>query len=493
VRPVDEAEQRTAQQEVASQPPLGTHAPSTIVGYVPRPRHIAAVAPPRSRRPLLLGLLAAGMVAALLYIVIPRRQQEALIPPAPPLAGNILHELGTIEALSEAFVLTRFSGDIIWKIEEGTFVEPGEPVVKFETRTVEEDIEGREKDLVGKQEAVRRAQADIELARKKFDLQIRQQEIALEVANLDRDRTYGYPREDEKLDVELSLKSAEQEFKRAETDAKGIDELADRAFVSEANRRKKQVELAQKKINFSKAKLIRDLTLQGLSSDSKRLADMSVADAKKRLQITKFNREQDLAVMRANLELAQIDLTNFERELDRKRKELKLATVRAASRGRVAFVDVWKGSRALSPIQVGETRQAGGDLCKICDTSGLRIALWVNESDIVRLRLKQKAEVKLSAFPGRTFTAVVSEVGAVASDKNGAISGLAQRSAGEAFVNVVGVKLDFTDLAEQDRRDIRIGFTTDVFIDLGSVPDSGVETSARGDQKLAANVGKASP
>jgi len=438
----------------------------------------------RWNKPLLALVLVLILIPAL-YVIVPRSTDEALIVPPPTLPGNILHEMGSIEALSEAFVLTRFSGDIVWKIEEGTFVEPGDPVVKFETRTVEEDLEGRQKDLLGKKEAVRRAQADIELMKKKYELWIRQNEISLDVANLDRDRTYGYPREDEKLDVELALKSAELEFKRTETDAKGLDELADKGFVSEANRKKKQVELAGKRVNFSKAKLIRDLTLQGLSDDSKRLADMAVADAKKRLHITTYNRDQDMAVLQANLELTQLDLANFERDLERQRKNLELAVVRAASRGRVAFVDVWKGNNALSPIQVGETRHAGGDLCKICDTSALRINLWVNENDIGRVRLKQKAEVKLAAFPGRTFNAVVSEIGVVAADKNAAMSPLASRSSGEAFVNVVAVKLDFKDLSEQDRKDIRIGFTADVYIDLDSVPPSGVETSAARDLKLA--------
>src|SRR6185369_15658365 len=44
-----------------------------------------------------------------------------------------LHELGSIEALIETPVLSPFNGEVVWKIEDGTFVEAGEPVVRLDS------------------------------------------------------------------------------------------------------------------------------------------------------------------------------------------------------------------------------------------------------------------------------------------------------------------------------------------------------------------------
>jgi multidrug resistance efflux pump len=135
---------------------------------------------------------------------------------------------------------------------------------------------------------------------------------------------------------------------------------------------------------------------------------------------------------------------------------------------------VWKGgNKSNSPIQVGETRQWGWDLCKVCDVSRMRIRVNINETDVLRVKLGHRATVTLAAFPGRTFNCVVSELGVMAIDKNIALSGQggpAVRSSGEAFVNVVPAKLDFLDLTEEERKAIRIEFTADVQIHVTEAP-----------------------
>jgi multidrug efflux pump subunit AcrA (membrane-fusion protein) len=420
-------------------------------------------------------ILAMGLLGVLLVLFIfwsrSQRVEPVVIALAPADQPNVLHEIGSVEALREASLLAQLGGDVLWMIEEGTFVEPGDPVVKFSTQALDDDIAVRVKDVLGKKENVRRAKAEIEFLKRKSEIQLRQLNIALEQAQLNRDRTFGFPNDQDKKDVELTLQSAEMEFQRLKSEAQSTDELADQGFVSESTRRQKQVDLAGKKINFAKAKLIRDLTLQGNSSDSKRLADMAVADAKKSIQIAEFNREQNLLVAQTNLELVEINLAVFEREWVDKQRDVGLATTCAKTRGRVAFVDTYNGGAAMSPSQVGENRPQNSWLCKICDTSNLRVNMFVNECDIHRVKLHQKATIELSAFPGRQFNAVVSALGAVASDKNVALSSLASRSLGEAFVNVVAVKLDFVDLSEADRLEIRLGFTCHVYLQLDSVPE----------------------
>jgi len=78
--------------------------------------------------------------------------------------------------------------------------------------------------------------------------------------------------------------------------------------------------------------------------------------------------------------------------------------------------------------------------------------------------LNQPANITLPACPGQTLQAVVSEIAVMAQDKNAALSSLALRKSGEAFVNVVPVKLDFINLTEEQRRLIRVGFTAHVYI-----------------------------
>ena len=400
-----------------------------------------------------------------------RRSPEIVGTITPPIPRNQLHETGMVEALVEWPVVTRYGGDVLWKIDEGSEVSAGDPVVKFDTRQIEEDIADRQRNQEGKLEAVRRAEAECTLNTEKYKLTVREQEILLKLSQLQRDRLVNSPTETDRKDAELTLKAAAIDLKASQDEADGYDLLMSRGFVSDSTRKKKQLELTENKISYSKAKLLQDLTLQGCTDEVRRIQEMSVADAKKKLQIALFNRDADTALLQAALDAAKIDLQNADREIARKKRELALATVRAPAMGKVAFIDVWKGSKSLSPIEVGETRPGGSDVCKICDSSRLRINMFIGAFNIWRVKRNQKAAVSLTSFPGRKFDAVVSEVGVVATDKNKTISPLALRSAGEAFVNVVGVKLDFTNLTDEERANIRIGMTADVLIDLSPMTE----------------------
>jgi multidrug resistance efflux pump len=266
-----------------------------------------------------------------------------------------------------------------------------------------------------------------------------------------------------------------------------FDDLAKQGFASDAKRKEKLLDLATKRVNYAKAKSLHDLTVAGSTTEEKRVAELAVADAKKSLNIESFNRDADLAVCKAAVQLATVDLKNYERDLGRKKQDLEWATVRAPVRGHVVFNEVFKGSMTnKAPVLVGEQRAAGSELCMICDTSSLKLRVHVNESNIKDIAMGQRARVTLPALPGRNFEAIVSEVAVVAQDKNAALSNLALRRSGEAFVNVVQVKLNFINVPEEDRRQIRVGFTADVYIQTGdktlalSVPWKAVQYDSAG-------------
>jgi multidrug efflux pump subunit AcrA (membrane-fusion protein) len=459
-------------------PPRQSSAQLGATGNLSRSGIIRA-RPPKKRWPIFLALAVFASIVVVILLVVTSTGPEEIKFTRPTTLkverrafAAVLHEMGTIEALVETPVLTRISGDIVWKTDDGKAVEPGEPVVRFETKAIQDDIESREKDLFDKQEAVRRAERSIKMTTDRYKHVIRQAEIQLELAEIDRKVILEAPTAEEKLDAELTLRSATLDLEKTEVEMKDHNELAKLGYVSDATRKKKELELATTKVNHAKSKLIYDLTLMGYTPDSKRVAELAVADAKKRLNIAKFNRDADLAVLESDLELAKVTLLNFQRELNRKKQDLESATVRAPSKGNVVFIDVMKGRSNKSPIQVGENRSAGGDLCVICDTSTLRVQVWINESDVKSLALGQKATILLPACPGKTYEAVVSDLAVVAMDKNMALSSLALRKSGEAFVNVVQAKLDFINLTEEDRKAIKMGFTADVLLHVSEKTDT---------------------
>ncbi len=430
--------------------------------------------PAKIRRTLraLSFLIAFATLAAAAYWFAPLFLTKELPPRTltvrPRKIESVLHEIGAISASLERPVLTSFAGEITWRADDGLLVEKGDPVVTFESKLLQDDIELRDRDLGDRQDAVRLAEDAIATTRKKYAHLIRQKKLNLQKALLDLKKAVDFPLPDDLKDVQLTHDSAELDRKQQQVQTDAMAELTKRGFNSEAALRKQQLALANAKVESARTKTLLDLTQQGTTPALIEVAKLAVADARKLLNVTIFNRKADLATGRAALELSRMSFANFERDLSRRKQRLESATVRAPIKGRVIFQAIFKGSdKNRSPIQVGETRPEGSDLCTLLDTSSLIISLWINEMDIGNVHLNQRAKVFLPALPDLSFEAEVSEIAVTAQDKNIALSSLALRRSGEAFVNVVRVKMTFIGLNDDIKNRIRVGFTVDVKLDLG--------------------------
>ena len=384
--------------------------------------------------------------------------------------GGALHELGAIEALTETPVLSPFQGEIVWKIDDGTFVEAGEPIVRFDASNLEEDLVTAEQTLKDREDGVHRVESQLNYTRDRYQCLVHQKELSLKQAELDRDEVYNFPHDADRKDGELALEAANLSLDAAKHELEITEDLSKRGFVADAQRKKKALDVATNTVNYLKSKVIYDAQTEGSTLDAKRVADLAVKDAQKQLAVTTFNRDADTKVLKATLILSKIQYENAERDLKRKQKVYNSATIKAPVRGRASFIDVWKGpGKSNTPIQVGEQRPQGSDLCVICDVSALRVRVLISEADVKNVSIGQPAMIKLRAIPNTVFKAKVSKLALVAQDKNVALSGLASRRNGEAFVNVVEAKLDFEGLSPAEMKKMRIGYTAEVTINLSDV------------------------
>lgn len=383
---------------------------------------------------------------------------------------TVLHDVGTIEALHETIILSKTTGEIEWITQDGTLVSPGDPLVRFNNKSLLDDVERCEAVYNEKLNSASRANDEIASVRERYKLMIRQQELNLALALLEQKRVQEMPAPEDKIDSELTLKSATLERQRSELETGGYLDLARRGFVSEATLNRKLLELASKRMDEAIARQVNDLICQGASAVERRKQELAVADAEKELEIKRFNAEAEVAICQANLKVTESGCEHSKHDLERAKQDLDWATVRAPVAGHAVFKDIYKGSsKSMGPPQIGETRMKGWDLCTICDTSNLRVRIYINEADIQYVALNQHATVHLQALPGKVFDAVVTKISGIAVDKNVALSSIALKSAGEAFVSVVQVMLDFKGLSESDRAEMGIGFTADVYINVQSV------------------------
>jgi len=168
------------------------------------------------------------------------------------------------------------------------------------------------------------------------------------------------------------------------------------------------------------------------------------------------------------IELARMDVANAEADLARAEENLDNAQVRSRIGGIVAYVDIWKGvEKSLSPLQIGERRNNGSDLCKVADTSNLQVKLLINERDLPGVKIGQDAEIYLPAYPERSFRGKVSTISPVAGDKNVLLGGLMLARWGQSFIQASQISVSFADVGEEDFRNMRLGLSAIVKIRIG--------------------------
>src|SRR5262245_50877301 len=122
------------------------NAPARSTMTLRAPQTPSAPPPKRPSHSLLLfaGVLAIVVViAAGFWVLSGGRSVNESAHSAPveraPITGA-LHEIGTLEALNETPVLSPINGEIVWKIDDGTFVNAGDPIVRFDSTQFEDDL-----------------------------------------------------------------------------------------------------------------------------------------------------------------------------------------------------------------------------------------------------------------------------------------------------------------------------------------------------------------
>ena len=112
-------------------------------------------------------------------------------------------------------------------------------------------------------------------------------------------------------------------------------------------------------------------------------------------------------VQTAQVRAAQARVDQAKANLSRVRHDLSKVTLSAPISGIVTRLNVEVGENAI----IGTMNNPGTLLLTVADLDTMEAEVKVDETEIVRVKLGQKAKVEIDAYPDTTFTAVVTEVG----------------------------------------------------------------------------------
>lgn len=258
--------------------------------------------------------------------------------------------IGALRAERSATLGAPYEGKIIQLLEEGTRVEPGDPVIWFETEDYETDLEEAEAQL---------------------GLDLKDLEAARQGAELERIKN-EYTLESERTRVEV----ARQEWMEAKRKYESDLALLEQQIVARTRVDETRLALLQRELNLQNAQI--------------------------NLRKVEENLAANLAVKEREIEKAELRVERTQRRVDEATRRIDSAIVRASTPGDISYLQIWK-SGSVAKVAEGDQVWRRTNLVEIPDPSVMLAVAPVSELDMSRIEEGQRAEVELEALPGEVF------------------------------------------------------------------------------------------
>ena len=124
--------------------------------------------------------------------------------------------------------------------------------------------------------------------------------------------------------------------------------------------------------------------------------------------------EADVQAAKENVSAAEFNVKTAEATVKEANDNLSRTSIYAPTTGTVSKLAVEQGERV-----VGTAQMEGTELLRIADMYNMEVAVEVNESDIVKVSLRDEVEIELDAYLDRVFKGKVSEIASSAKDNMG--------------------------------------------------------------------------
>jgi len=385
-----------------------------------------------------------------------------------------LTEIGEVVSERVHVVSALTGGEVIWLIDEGTKVEPGQVVARFNGEDIEDAVANEEREVAAVTQALAR---EVESERSKIremELATRKAELEVSTAELAFEALLTESTEEQIKKGEVALERARFEAREAQNTVERVQRLLRAGVATEQELTAAREALKTRAIEERKAEATLTTVKKGPDPRLVDEAKLKIRQANQQLTRQRAIEKETRTAYANRVKVARANLVKAMSQLAYQRAELAGCTVKTRMPGRVVFHRVWKGDENQSRIEVGETVNRNTEILKIADLENLRVRFPINEVDLVRVRKGMRAEVRLLGVPGEPFPGALVHVGKVAWDKNKRLGELALMHSGEASVSVVEAEVV---LERRDPR-VRLGFTATVRVTLEPV-DAAVAIPAR--------------
>jgi RND family efflux transporter MFP subunit len=331
----------------------------------------------------------------------------------------IVTEKGDIESAKTVDARSEVEGSvkIVSIVAEGTNVKKGDTVVTFDMDQLNRDYLNQEIKLRQAEGKAKSSLGELEVAKNKAETDIAKAELDLTLANLDKRKYLEGEYKVEVNEKQGLLSLAKKELQESEEKLESYRKLGKRGFMSIEQVKVKEAELSSKRyaVDRDEAKL---MVLQRFTKERQEAELTAKAiEANRALVRTKSSSQASVDKAQSELEAAQVTAKLEKATLDRMKRQLDNCVVKAPQDG----ILVYSKDRYWDPaskIQPGAMIHYQQTLFSLPDLSRMQVNAKVHEAMVKKIKVGQKAEIKVDAIPNIRFEGVVEKVATLADSRS---------------------------------------------------------------------------
>ncbi len=291
---------------------------------------------------------------------------HATVPVAVGAIRQIVIAIGRVEPVTEVTVANRIPGRIkAVLVKEGDPVKIGQPIIRFDDAELAAGVRVAQARIAAVQAEVRRAASALESARARWV----------------ETKSGARPQEVEQARAELD--QSRQRWENLELERKRFKRLVDGGLIA-----KSQYDLAETEAGVWRAKV----------KGAEEALSLLLAGPKPETIEAAWTRVQEAE---AELRRAESQVAQARAELAHARAVLSATVVDATVNGKV--------TRKI--VEPGEAVDISMPLLVLGDVAKVIVKAEVDETDVGKLALDQRAEITADAYPGRVFPGKIIEIG----------------------------------------------------------------------------------
>jgi HlyD family secretion protein len=395
--------------------------------------------------------------------------------------------VGQLRALDSVTISAQKDLPIIYLIPEGTQVQQGELLVRFDPDKYQAAYDQSLAAFQVAQADQQKATKDLEAQRQKLSAELARFEAEVRFAQLDLEALKLKPLPDEMERARLELRKAETIFNYAKKRQSVLPGLVAKGYINQSSLEEAQLKFLEARTILQSARFNFDKVAAGATADELERAQIRLEQAQIALDRAQRGMEAQLQSFGAAIEREKANVESAKRMIATAKVKLNRTDLHAPKEGLVVYATVG-GERSAEKVQLGMIPFEGQPILYLPDLSTMVVDIEVNEIDIGKIRIGGPVEVRLETYPDLTFRGQVLQIGSLARLKqmqNGAASSI------KVFDTTV--KIEDTD----PRLKPGLTATLDIIIDRQQnalpVPLSAVMSRGGEDFVLVVNAGKVEP